>query len=177
MGSPSSAAGTPSLPPSRSTMKLLALLALTTAGVTSLSDQDRVKYWEQTKSMESCWGEENMKLYNVQVTKAISKCAHVDAPELSLPPYRPHNNYQDTMDNGIMMNAFLKMMNTMKNEDNYNMYNENIPKSFDAITRSGNYRQNTPMARMSQLVDMFARSRNKRDEAAVAPGDTIGDRL
>jgi len=170
--------------------------------------------------MESCWGEENMKLYNVQVTKAISKCAHVDAPELSLPPYRsayrfdnivkgsynsqekrranmvwrlmesikesygshsvpyrPHNNYQDSMDNGIMMNAFLKMMNTMKNEDNYNMYNENIPKSFDAITRSGNYRQNTPMARMSQLVDMFARSRNKRDEAAVAPGDTIGDRL
>merc|ERR1711890_149297 len=146
-----------------------------------------------------------MKLYIVTVKHAMAKCARVDAPELSLPPfrsayrfvntiqgssnsqekrranmvwrlmgsikesygshsvpYRPHNNYQDSTDNQMMMNVFLKMMNNMRNEGNYNMYNENIPKSFDAITSSGNYRQNTPMSRMSQLVDMFSRSRNKR---------------
>merc|ERR1712055_242041 len=161
-----------------------------------------------------------MKLYTVTVKRAIAKCSHQDAPELSLPPfrstykfvntlqgnnhyqdtrranmvwrlmesikesygsnsvpYRPHNNYRDNMDNEMMMNVFMKMMNNMRNENMNNMYNENIPKSFDNM-RTGSYRQNSPMARMSQIVDMFTRSRSKRDEAAVAAaGDSIGDRL
>merc|ERR1719347_1759212 len=78
------------------------------------------------------------------------------------------------------MNVFTKMMNHMNNKDMHNMYSENIPKSFDSM-RTGSYRQNSPMARMSQIVDMFTRSRSKRDEAAVAAagptGDSIGDRL
>lgn len=200
-------------------MKLLALLALAT-GVISLSDQDMVKHWEMTQAYESCWGEENMKLWTVTVKHAMAKCAHQDAPELSLPPfrsthrfvntmlgshnnqetrranmvwrlmesikesygsnnvpYRHHNNYQDNMDNEMVMNVFTKMMNHMNNKDMHNMYSENIPKSFDSM-RSGSYRQNSPMARMSQIVDMFTRSRSKRDVAAVAAaGDSIGDRL
>merc|ERR1719347_2120302 len=78
------------------------------------------------------------------------------------------------------MNVFTRMMNHMNNKDMHNMYNENIPMSFDSM-RTGSYRQNSPMARMSQIVDMFTRSRSKRDEATVAAagptGDSIGDRL
>merc|ERR1711962_1067921 len=205
---------------SSSKMKLVALLALATGVTCHLSDNDMVKHWEMTKAWESCWGEENMKLWTVTVKHAMAKCAHQDAPELSLPPfrsahrfvntmhgsssnqetrranmvwrlmesikesygsnsvpYRPHNNYRDNMDNEMMMNVFMKMMNNMRNENMNNMYNENIPKSFDNM-RTGSYRQNGPMARMSQIVDMFTRSRSKRDEAAVAAaGDSIGDRL
>merc|ERR1712243_263718 len=199
---------------SSSKMKLLALLAIAT-GVTSLSDNDMVKHWKMTQAYESCWGEENMKLYTVISKHAMAKCAHQDAPELSLPPfrsthrfvntmlgshnnqetrranmvwrlmesikesygsnnvpYRHHNNYQDNIDNEMMMNVVMKMMNHMNNKDMHNMYNENIPKSFDSM-RTSSYRQNSPMARMSQIVDMFTRSRSKRD----APADNIGDRL
>merc|ERR1711979_64598 len=90
-------------------------------------------------------------------------------------PYRPHNNYRDNMDNEMMMNVFMKMMNHMNNNDMHNRYNENIPKSFDSM-RTGSYRQNSPMARMSQIVDMFTRSRSKR-QADAAVADSIGDRL
>merc|ERR1711962_1310955 len=205
---------------SSSKMKLVALLALATGVTCHLSDNDMVKHWEMTKAWESCWGEENMKLWTVIMKHAMAKCARQDAPELSLPPfrsahrfvntmhgssnnqetrranmvwrlmesikesygsnsvpYRPHNNYRDNMENEMMMNVFMKMMNNMRNENMNNMYNENIPKSFDNM-RTGSYRQNSPMARMSQIVDMFTRSRSKRDEAAVAAaGDSIGDRL
>merc|ERR1712112_384939 len=91
-------------------------------------------------------------------------------------PYRPHNNYQYNMDNEMVMNVFTKMMNHMNNKDMHNMYSENIPKSFDNM-RTGSYRQNSPMARMSQIVNMFTRSRSKRDEAGVAAAGPTGDRL
>merc|ERR1712058_48488 len=208
MGSPTRAAGT-HIHLSSFKMKLVALLALTT-GVTSLSDNDMVKHWKMTQAYGSCWGEENMKLWTVIMKNAMAKCAHQDAPELSLPPfrsahrfvntmhgssnnqetrranmvwrlmesikesygsnsvpYRPHNNYRDNMDNEMMMH--------MNNNDMHNRYNENIPKSFDNM-RTGSYRQNSPMARMSQIVDMFTRSRSKR-QADAAVADSIGDRL
>merc|ERR1712180_292532 len=218
MGSPTRAAGT-HIHLTFYKMKLVALLALAT-GVTSLSENDMVKHWKMTQAYGSCWGEENMKLWTVIMKQAMAKCAHQDAPELSLPPfrsahrfvntmhgssnnqetkranmvwrlmesvkesygsnsvpYRPHNNYRDNMDNEMMMNVFMKIMSHMNNKDMHNMYHENIPKSFDNM-RTGSYRQNSPMARMSQIVDMFTRSRSKRDEAAVAAaGDSIGDRL
>ena len=40
------------------------------------------------KAFESCWGEDNVKLYTVNLKQAIAKCSQVDAPELSLPPFR-----------------------------------------------------------------------------------------
>merc|ERR1712126_739372 len=89
-------------------------------------------------------------------------------------PHR-HNNYQYNMDNEMVMNVFTKMMNHMNNKDMHNMYSENIPKSFDSM-RTGSYRQNSPMARMSQIVDMFTRSRSKR-QADAAVADSIGDRV
>ena len=45
------------------------------------------------KAFESCWGEDNVKLYTVNLKQAIAKCSQVDAPELSLPPFRSPYRY------------------------------------------------------------------------------------
>merc|ERR1711884_980465 len=49
------------------------------------------------KAMESCWGEDNMKTYTVQLKKAISKCHATDAPELELPIYRSPFRFINTI--------------------------------------------------------------------------------
>merc|ERR1719402_1889273 len=49
------------------------------------------------KAMESCWGEDNMKTYTVQLKKAISKCHATDAPELELPLYRSPFRFINTI--------------------------------------------------------------------------------
>merc|ERR1712010_143431 len=168
------------------TMKILAFLSLI-AVATARSDQDMVEYWKNMKAFESCWGEENMKLYTVNMKKAIAECGQVDAPELSLPPFRSTyrfvssilgnaNSMENRQANMVWrLLVFMKMMNKMMHED---MYDSNIPKSFDNV-RTSSYRQNDPMARMSQFVDMFSRSRSKRaagDDVGVYPSD-LGDRL
>merc|ERR1719295_2223762 len=51
------------------------------------------------KAMESCWGSENIKMYTVEMKKAIAKCSHEDAPELSLPPYRSSYRFVNAMIN------------------------------------------------------------------------------
>jgi len=38
-----------------------------------------LKTWSKTKAMESCWGEDNMKVYTVNMKKAVAKCNQVDA--------------------------------------------------------------------------------------------------
>merc|ERR1712243_389493 len=78
-------------------MKLVALLALTTGVTCHLSDNDMVKHWEMTQAWESCWGEDNMKLWTVTVKHAMAMCAHQDAPELSLPPFRSAHRFVNTM--------------------------------------------------------------------------------
>merc|ERR1719243_96070 len=81
-----------------------------------------VQKWQKLKAMESCWGEENMKLVMVDMKKAIAKCSHEDAPELSLPPYRSSYRFVNTMINkgdsyeniNDMATMFAKMMDKMK---------------------------------------------------------------
>merc|ERR1712150_56133 len=81
--------------------------------------------WMKLKAMESCWGEENMKLVMVDMKKAIAKCSHEDAPELSLPPYRSAYRFTNTMINkgddyehiNDMATMFAKMMHHMKNQN------------------------------------------------------------
>merc|ERR1719490_569602 len=96
------------------------------------------------KAMESCWGEENMKLVMVDMKKAIAKCSHEDAPELSLPPYRSAYRFTNTMINkgndyehiNDMASMFAKMMqmmkmkNMMKNDD-YSSSSYNSDNAFD----------------------------------------------
>merc|ERR1711890_228380 len=78
-------------------MKVVAVLLLATA-VWGWQDEHRVfKKWSSMKAMESCWGEDNMKTYTVQLKKAISKCHATDAPELELPVYRSPFRFINTI--------------------------------------------------------------------------------
>merc|ERR1712066_564860 len=77
-------------------MKLLlaaCMLGLATAG----QDYQMFMKWAKTKALESCWGEENMKLLTLNMKKAVSKCLQEDAPELDLPPFRYLNRFTNKM--------------------------------------------------------------------------------
>merc|ERR1711997_476910 len=78
------------------TMKLL--LALCLLGLAAGSEDYKMfMKWAKTKAMESCWGEDNMKIYTVNMKKAIAKCNQVEAPELELPPYRSVDRFVNVM--------------------------------------------------------------------------------
>merc|ERR1712130_199372 len=74
------------------------------------------------KAMESCWGSENIKMYTVEMKKAIAKCSHEDAPELSLPPYRSSYRFVNAMinqgDNMEMLKNMMAAMSMSMNQDN-----------------------------------------------------------
>merc|ERR1719220_554407 len=67
-----------------------------------------------------------MKLVMVDMKKAIAKCSHEDAPELSLPPYRSAYRFTNTMINkgddyehiNDMATMFARMMHQMKKNRN-----------------------------------------------------------
>merc|ERR1712119_22101 len=78
------------------TMKLL--LALCLLGLAAGSEDYKMfMKWAKTKAMESCWGEDNMKIYTVNMKKAVAKCNQQDAPELDLPPFRAINRLINKM--------------------------------------------------------------------------------
>merc|ERR1719209_2801448 len=149
-----------------------------------------IQKWQKLKAMESCWGEENMKLVMVDMKKAIAKCSHEDAPELSLPPYRSAYRFTNTMINkgddyehiNDMATMFAKMMH---NDQTYSSSSYNSDNAFDMFSemfdnyeQKDNYRSSSdyknPMGRMSQFKNMFNSMRFKR-----AAGDNLdlGDRL
>merc|ERR1712106_278912 len=91
--------------------------------------QHMFKTWSKTKAMESCWGEDNMKVYTVNMKKAVAKCNQVDAPELELPPYRSVDRFVNTMLSfacDMESNQFeqlYKMMSVI-NEEHYERKNQ-----------------------------------------------------
>merc|ERR1711970_624760 len=132
----------------------------------------------------------------VDMKKAIAKCSHEDAPELSLPPYRSAYRFTNTMINKgdemeSMQHMFRKMMkmmkmnNMMNNHDDYSSSSYSSDDAFDMFSgmfdtthKMDNYRSSSdyknPMGRMSQFKNMFNSMRFKR-----AAGDNLdlGDRL
>merc|ERR1739844_537366 len=116
-------------------MKLLlslCLLGLAAAG----QDYKMFMKWAKTKAMESCWGEENMKVYTVNMKKAVAKCHQVDAPELDLAPFRSanrfvnnlvkmggqHGDHMEEMETFMKFYKFTKMMDHSQND--YHSYNQ-----------------------------------------------------
>merc|ERR1711878_70500 len=79
-------------------MKVLLVLAVA-AAVTAHSGEDYKMFmkWAKGKAMESCWGEDNMKLLTLNMKKAVSKCMQEDAPELDLPPFRYMNRFTNSL--------------------------------------------------------------------------------
>merc|ERR1712048_1010887 len=110
-------------------MKLL--LALCMLGLAAASEDYKMfMKWAKTKAMESCWGEDNMKIYTVSMKKAVAKCQQQDVPELDLPPFRAINRLINNMvsmagekeDEHHEMKYFMKFfrymqMMKMKNHD------------------------------------------------------------
>merc|ERR1719320_1986417 len=123
-------------------------------------DYEMVQKWQKLKAMESCWGEENMKLVMVDMKKAIAKCSHEDAPELSLPPYRSAYRFTNTMINkgdqyeqiNDMATMFAKMMSQMKkNRNSYTPYSSN------------SHHGNSNMEKMKMMMKMMKMSNMMND--------------
>merc|ERR1712127_408782 len=104
-----------------------------------------------------------MKIYTVEVKKAIAKCGHEDAPELSLPPYRSSYRFVNTMvnkadqyenmDNMVVM--FAKMMSMMKNNNhNSNNYNTDSFRPYSQDHKSSDNME-TMMKMMKTKMDMM----------------------
>merc|ERR1712027_108085 len=178
----------------RDNMKLLVVLSLTSVALGGM-DYEMVQKWQKLKAMESCWGEENMKLVMADMKKAIAKCSHEDAPELSLPPYRSSYRFVNTMINkgdnyeniNDMATMFAKMMHEMKNRNsNYqvNSYSRHGDNKMDKM------RMMMKMMKMSNMMndhssssyrsddnDMYDMFSNMRYKRAAGDNLDLGDRL
>merc|ERR1711874_470211 len=77
-------------------MMMTSLLAPLVLGVAG-ADKATFTRWAKLKALESCWGEENIKLQTVNTKKAVAKCQHVDTPELHLAPFRAVNKLVKNM--------------------------------------------------------------------------------
>merc|ERR1719209_2285597 len=158
-----------------------------------------IQKWQKLKAMESCWGEENMKLVMVDMKKAIAKCSHEDAPELSLPPYRSAYRFTNTMINkgddyehiNDMATMFARMMHQMKkNRNSFSPYSAMSSNSHHGDSKMDTMKMMMQMMKMKNMMknddyssssynsdnafDMFSDMRFKR-----AAGDNLdlGDRL
>jgi len=119
-------------------MKLLiALVVVSAVSVSAGEDWKMFMKWAKTKAMESCWGEENMKLHTLNMKKAVSKCLQVDAPETDLPPFRYLNRFTNNLvnmannkhhygnDHGDQeMMKMMKMMMMVKMMNSFGGHNE-----------------------------------------------------
>jgi len=153
-------------------MKLFVVLALVSVALGGM-DYEMTQKWQKLKAMESCWGEENMKLVMVDMKKAIAKCSHEDAPELSLPPYRSAYRFTNTMINkgnsyehvNDMATMFAKMMYEMKNR-NHNNYNTYSSNSHHGDSKMDKMRMMMKMMKMSNMMDDYPSSSYSSDDSA-----------
>merc|ERR1711910_58965 len=124
-------------------MKVLAVLLLASYAIAHGGDDYHMfKNWAQTKAMESCWGEENMKIYTVNMKKAVAKCHQVDAPELELPPFRSVDRLVNTLvthANNMESHQFEKLyrMMTFINDNNYNQRRHH--NNYDSMSYMKNF--------------------------------------
>jgi hypothetical protein len=126
-------------------MKVLAVLLLASYALAHGGDDYHMfKNWAKTKAMESCWGEDNMKVYTVNMKKAVAKCNQVDAPEMELPPYRSVDRFVNTMlsfARDMDSNQFeqlYKMMSVI-NEEHYDHKNYHNNRRYGAGYPSRTY--------------------------------------
>jgi len=117
-------------------MKVFVVLCLATLALGGGEEMTKFNKWAKMKAMESCFGEENMKIWTVQMKKAVAKCTLQDAPELSLPEYRaPYKTVNallgagDNMENNEfkMLFQFFRMMHQYQERDHHQQYNNGYP--------------------------------------------------
>merc|ERR1711935_1049783 len=94
-------------------MKIFLVVTLLSAVLGHQGKEDFQK-WAKNKAMESCFGEDNHKIWTVQMKKAVAKCSQQDAPELQLLQFRaPYKT----------VNALLEASEDMENNDMQMMFN------------------------------------------------------
>merc|ERR1712066_786646 len=152
-------------------MKLFVVLSLASVAIGGM-DYEMIQKWQKLKAMESCWGEENMKLVMVDMKKAIAKCSHEDAPELSLPPYRSAYRFTNTMINKgdemeSMQHMFRKMMEFMRtrNSNSFSPYSSN---SHHGDSKMDKMRMMMKMMKMNNMMnshDDYSSSSYSSDDA------------
>ena len=142
-------------------MKVLLVLALA-AAVSAHSGQDYKMFmkWANGKAMESCWGEDNVKLWTVNMKKAVSKCMQEDAPELDLPPFRYMNRFTNSLvsmansrsqDQDLYkMMKFMMMMKMMHQVGSNNQDHHSFRTTAD---ETGKYRNNFDHKMMDRMDD------------------------
>jgi len=120
---------------------LAVLLLASNAIAHGSDDQHMFRNWAQAKAMESCWGEENMKIYTVNMKKAVAKCHQVDAPELELPPFRSIDRLVNTLvshANNMESHQYEKLYRMMTFINN-NHYNNRHRNNYDSMTYMKNF--------------------------------------
>ena len=135
--------------------------------------------WAKGKAMESCWGEDNMKLLTLNMKKAVSKCMQEDAPELDLPPFRYMNRFTNSLVS--MANSrsqdqdlykMMKFMMMMKMMHQVGSNNQNHHSFRTTADETGKYRNNFDHQMMDRMdngnmmenmMKMMSRMMNRLD--------------
>merc|ERR1711970_862188 len=103
---------------------------------------ETMKKWTYMKSIESCFGEENMKQYMVNMKKTVAKCTQQDAPELNLPPFRNTYRFINTMlTNADQMeeNQMMKLFHVMGKMEKMREYSHHSSGPWDSDYDQSSY--------------------------------------
>merc|ERR1712158_143520 len=117
-----------------------------------------------------------MKLVMVDMKKAIAKCSHEDAPELSLPPYRSAYRFTNTMINkgddyehiNDMATMFARMMHQMKrNRNSFSPYSAMSSNSHHGDSKMDTMKMMMQMMKMKNMMknDDYSSSSYNSDNA------------
>jgi len=135
----------------------LCLVGLVAGGGGGGEEYRMMKNWMKMKAVESCWGEENAKVWTVKMKKAVAECSETDAPELDLPPFRqPYRfintlmKYADQMEERqamLVYNVLKRMYNPSSNHDSWfnshHQHNQDYDNSAPQLYRRKNNRQSS----------------------------------
>jgi len=154
-------------------MKIIICLFLVSVALCHEDFHQQYKNWAQKKAMDSCWGEDNMKVYHISMKEAVAKCTHQDAPELNLPefrsPYKTVNvllnsaeyQEQDEMRTIFQMMRLMKQYKEMQHKNMQNDYNSFRPYSNDFNRNDDNMMDDQWMAKM--LMNIMMKNNMKND--------------
>merc|ERR1712051_861246 len=156
-------------------MKLLLTLCLLGLAAGS-EDYKMFMKWAKTKAMESCWGEDNMKIHTVSMKKAVAKCQQQDAPELDLPPFRAINRLvnnmvsmagykegeHDEMKYFMKFFRYMKMMNHDDDDHHQDNYGQYKPMQYAQMKDSSS--DMNMMEKMKMMMMMKKMMDNKNED-------------
>lgn len=149
-------------------MKVLAVLLLASYGLAhqTQSEYHQFKSWAEAKAMESCWGEENYKIYVVSMKKAVAKCRQQDAPELELPPYRSaykfvnvltssaDNMEQNKLEQVFKMMKFFQERQNEEHHDHQHSHHHDHQRDYQQDLRNSQYGRQDMMKKMMMKYKM-----------------------